>query len=136
MSDRGRRPHGRKEAAAAPEAPREASASADEAELERLRTEILQCDRDLVGVISRRRELVREIGRIKRELGLPVTDPAREAAVVRRAAERARAAGIDEKLVRDVLWAVMASARGDQRAEADARGETCKRAGGGPAQAG
>lgn len=83
--------------------------------LARLREEILACDEDLVRVVGRRRELVAEIGRLKRELGLPVTDPSREAAVVRRAGEMARALGLDEELVRDLLWKVMASARADQQ---------------------
>ncbi len=99
---------------------REDEPSEGQAELERLRDEVLACDRDIVDAISRRRALVRKIGRIKRRLGLPVTDPAREAAVARRAAEMARAADIDERLVRDVVWKVMASARGDQEAPRDA----------------
>ena len=41
-------------------------------------------------------------------------DAAREAAVVRRAAALARDAGIDEELVRDVIWRIMASAREEQ----------------------
>ena len=51
------------------------------------------------------------MGRIKAELGRPVLDPAREAKVIRRAAARARELGVDEELVRDVLWRIVASAR-------------------------
>ena len=45
---------------------------------------------------------------------LTTRDPVREARVVRRAAERAREAGVDEELVRDVIWRIMASARDAQ----------------------
>lgn len=85
-------------------------------ELARLRDEVLQCDRKLVEAIARRRTLVQRIGALKRQLGLPVTDPVREAAVARRAAEMARAEGLNDDLVREVVWKVMASAREEQHA--------------------
>ena len=55
-----------------------------------------------------------EVGRLKLALGLPVLDPAQEARVVRRVAERARALGVDEELARDVIWRIIASARAAQ----------------------
>ena len=82
--------------------------------LERLRDEVSECDRELVDVLSRRRALVRKIGAMKAGLGFPVTDPQREAAVVRRAAEMARAAGLDEELIRNLIWRIMSSARVQQ----------------------
>jgi chorismate mutase/prephenate dehydrogenase len=82
--------------------------------LEELRQRILEVDEDLVDLVGERKSLVLEIGRIKAELGLPVLDPAREAAVVRRAAELAREKGVDEELTRDVIWRIMASAREEQ----------------------
>ena len=82
--------------------------------LEELRMRILEVDEALVELVGERKALVLEIGRIKGELGLPVLDPAREAAVVRRVAALAREKGVDEELTRDVIWRIMASARGDQ----------------------
>ena len=64
--------------------------------------------------VGERRTLVLEIGRLKAGMGLPVLDPSREAAVVRRAAELARKRGVDQELTRDVIWRIMASARGEQ----------------------
>jgi len=83
--------------------------------LEELRDEILAADRELVELVAKRRELVLEIGRLKEAMGLPVLDPPREAAVVRRAASLAREKGVDEELLRDVIWRIMASARADQK---------------------
>ena len=71
-------------------------------------------DEALVELVGERRALVLEIGRLKAETGLPVLDPAREAAVVRRAAELARERGVDQELTRDVIWRIMASAREEQ----------------------
>lgn len=82
--------------------------------LDELRSEIRALDGKLVKLVGRRRELVLEIGRAKLELNLPVLDPAQEAEVVRRAAVRARAAGVDEELMRDILWRIIASARDEQ----------------------
>jgi len=79
--------------------------------LEELRKRILELDEALVELVAERRVLVLEIGRIKAEQGLPVLDPAREAAVVRRAGALAREKGVDEELIRDVIWRIMASAR-------------------------
>ncbi|MGD8320498.1 MAG: chorismate mutase [Gemmatimonadota bacterium] len=85
-----------------------------EARLEALRKRIREVDRDLVRLVGERRELVLEVGRMKKELGLPVLDPPQEARVVRRAAELAREAGVDEEVVRDILWRIIASARDAQ----------------------
>ena len=94
----------------------DASTRPDARRLQRLRDEILDCDRELVRILGRRRDLVREIGRLKAALDFPVTDPRREAVVVRRAAELARASGLDEELVRDLIWKIMASSRDQQYA--------------------
>jgi chorismate mutase/prephenate dehydrogenase len=82
--------------------------------LAELRAAIEGLDAELVRLVGRRRALVLEIGRLKSALGLPVLDPTREAAVVRRVAALARAAGEDEELVRDVIWRIIASARDEQ----------------------
>lgn len=85
-----------------------------EERLEALRVRIREVDEALVRLVGERRELVLEIGRVKEALGLPVLDPPQEARVVRRAAELARQAGVDEEAVRDILWRIIASARDAQ----------------------
>lgn len=85
-----------------------------ESELEALRQRIRAVDEDLVRLVGERRALVLEVGRVKAEAGLPVLDPTQEARVVRRAAELAREHGVDEELVRDVVWRIIASARDAQ----------------------
>ncbi len=82
-----------------------------EERLEALRAEISALDDELLRVIERRRQLALEIGAVKAEMVLPTMDPAREARVVRRIAERARELGVDEEMARDVIWRIMASAR-------------------------
>ncbi len=91
--------------------------------LDELRRQILACDQELIRVLGRRQALVQDIGRLKAKLGLPVTDPQREATVVRRAARLARDAGLDEELVREVIWKVMAFARARQDPPSDQSGD-------------
>ena len=82
--------------------------------LEELRARIIAVDDEIIQLIGERRDLVIEIGRMKESLGLPILDPAREARVVRRVAERSRALGVDEELTRDVIWRIISSARQTQ----------------------
>jgi len=89
----------------------EADAQTAKDRLEELRSRIVQVDDTLIRLVGDRRDLALEVGRVKRTLGLPVLDPAQEARVVRRAAERARAMDVDEELARDVIWRIIAAAR-------------------------
>ncbi len=79
-------------------------ASAKQKELQRLRGELEQIDTQLVRLIAGRVALARAIGAEKRAAGLPLLDPSREAAVVRRATTLAREAQLPEESVRAVFW--------------------------------
>lgn len=96
------------------EPPRTESTAAATERLEELRERIIAVDDEMIRLIGERRDLVLEVGRIKESLGLPILDPAREARVVRRVAERSRALGVDEELTRDVIWRIISSARQTQ----------------------
>ena len=83
-------------------------------DLEHLRSRLFEIDRELVRLVGERLEIVLAIGRYKAERGLPVLDPGQEAKVIRRAAEMAREEGVDEEMVRDIIWRIMAAARDAQ----------------------
>jgi chorismate mutase len=74
------------------------------AELRRVRVEIERIDRGIIGLIAERVALARQVGPLKQALGMPILDPPREAAVVRRAGELAREAGLPPEDVRYVFW--------------------------------
>ena len=93
---------------------REGSDRHHQERLDELRDRILALDDELIRLVGERHDLVLEVGWIKEELGRPVLDPAREAQVVRRAAERARELGVDVEMVRDVVWRIIAAARDAQ----------------------
>lgn len=79
--------------------------------LARMRDVMSEVTDRLIELMGERRNLAIEIGRLKKELGLPVLDPAREARMVRQAAVRARELGVDPEMARDILWRIIASAR-------------------------
>jgi chorismate mutase len=87
------------------------------AELARIRGEIERVDRALVGLIAERVALARQVGPAKKALGMPILDPPREAAIVRRAGELAREAGLDDEDVRYVFWHLVGLSRRVQLAE-------------------
>jgi chorismate mutase len=87
------------------------SADAPAAELGRLRGEIERIDRQIVGLIAERVAVARRVGPVKQALGMPILDPPREASIVRRAGEIARAAGLDDEDVRYVFWHLVGLSR-------------------------
>jgi chorismate mutase len=86
----------------------EADASAG---LRRVRAEIERIDRGIVGLIAERVALARQVGPLKQALGMPILDPPREAAIVRRAGELAREAGLSDEDVRYVFWHLVGLSR-------------------------
>ena len=91
-------------------APDAAAAPASE-RLRTIRERIEQVDRQIIGLIGERVQLAREVGAAKRTLGMPTLDPAREAAVVRRAGALAREAGVGDEDVRYIFWHLIGLSR-------------------------
>lgn len=81
------------------------------AELTRCRDEIEYIDNEIVTLLARRLALAKRTGVLKRAAGQPVADPAREAEVLRRVAERAHAARLPVDDVRDVFWRIVELSR-------------------------
>ena len=87
------------------------------AELAKLRVEIERVDAAILDLLAERVRLGESIGDAKRQAGLPVLDPSREAAVIRATAEGAKARGLPSDAVREIWWRVVALARSVQTAE-------------------
>jgi chorismate mutase len=81
------------------------------AELTRCREEIERIDNEIVGLLARRLALGKRTGELKRLAGLPILDPTREAAVIRRVTGVARDAGLPPEAVRDVFWQIVGMSR-------------------------
>lgn len=87
---------------------------AELAELARCREEIESIDREIIALLARRLTLGKRTGDLKRLAGLPILDPTREAAVIRRVTEEAREAGLPAEPVREVFWQIVGMSRNAQ----------------------
>ena len=87
------------------------------ADLARCREEIGRIDEQIITLLSRRLELGKTTGHLKREIGVPILDPAREAAVIRHVAELARDAGLPEEPMREIYWQIVGMSRRVQEVE-------------------
>ena len=76
-----------------------------------LRDEIRGIDDELLALVQKRLQVARRVADAKRDAGLPVLDPAREAAVVRYAGEFAREHGLVEEDVRALFWTLVGLTR-------------------------
>jgi len=79
--------------------------------LEQIRAEIARTDERIIELIAARIDLARQAGQVKRLNGAPTLDPAREAAVVTRATEHARALELPVEDVRQIFWHIVGMCR-------------------------
>ena len=87
-------------------------------ELTQCRDEIAAIDRELVSLLRKRVDLGLRTGVVKREMGLPILDPGREAAVIRSAVEAARQVNLPDEPVREIFWRILGLSRTAQENEA------------------
>jgi chorismate mutase len=87
------------------------------AELARCRDEIEYIDNEIVTLLARRLALAKRTGVLKRAAGQPLTDPPREAEVLRRVADRATEARLPIDEVRDVFWRIVGMSRRAQEGD-------------------
>ena len=86
-------------------------------DLDKCRAEIAEIDSQLIELLRKRVDIARKTGVLKREMRLPILDPKREAAVIRRVVEEARTRGLDEEFIREIFWHVLGLSRNAQQEE-------------------
>lgn len=79
-------------------------------DLNTLRAQVADYDRRILELISQRLETTKAIGEIKQQQGLPIRDFRVEVDVLRRARERAKALGLDERVAEEISERLMAAA--------------------------
>jgi chorismate mutase len=87
------------------------------ADLARCRDAIERIDNQLIALLAERLTLGRRTGELKQAAGLPILDPTREAAVIRRVTAAARDAGLPAETVREVFWQIVGMSRRAQEPE-------------------
>lgn len=93
------------------------------AELGVCRDEIERIDKDIIGLLARRLELGKRTGALKRASGMPILDPTREAAVIRRVTTVAREAGLPPEPIREIFWQIVGMSRRVQEGEGKGEGD-------------
>jgi chorismate mutase len=83
-------------------------------ELARCREQIERIDNQIISLLAERLALGKRTGELKRAAGLPILDPTREAAVIRRVAASARDAGLPSEPIREVFWQIVGMSRREQ----------------------
>ncbi|MCT9096954.1 chorismate mutase [Haloarchaeobius sp. HME9146] len=83
--------------------------------LDELREEIEEIDRDIVELIARRTYVADTIAQVKEEQGLPTTDEAQEQAVMDRAGENAERFEVEANLVKAIFRLLIELNKVEQR---------------------
>ena len=86
-----------------------------EMDLDELRGEIRDIDREIVERIAQRTYVAESIAAVKREKGLPTTDESQEQAVMERAGENAEQFGVDSNLVKAIFRLLIELNKVEQR---------------------
>jgi chorismate mutase len=87
----------------------------DDMNLDELREEIQEIDRDLVELIAQRTYVAEAIAAVKDEQGLPTTDEEQEQAVMERAGENAEQFDVDANLVKAIFRLLIELNKVEQR---------------------
>jgi len=86
-------------------------------ELTRCREQIERIDNSIISLLAERLALGKRTGELKRAAGLPILDPTREAAVIRRVTASARDAGLPPEPIREVFWQIVGMSRREQESQ-------------------
>ena len=93
--------------------------NADQTKLTEIREQLDALDKQLIELLARRFQIGGQAARMKRRMGIPVHDPAREEHVLPQAKEWARVAGLPESAVAELFMRLISLSRGAQLAAAD-----------------
>jgi chorismate mutase len=87
----------------------------DEMDLDELRTEIADIDREIVELIARRTYVADTVAQVKDERDLPTTDEGQEEVVMERAGENAERFEVDSNLVKAIFRLLIELNKVEQR---------------------
>lgn len=82
-----------------------------ESSLETLREEINRIDEDIIGLLSRRMEVVKKIAALKKDKGIQVEDRDREKTLFLKLEREARKNNINEKFVSEVFGVIVSHSK-------------------------
>ena len=83
--------------------------------LEKLRRNIDKIDSLLLKILAKRNKLAKEIGKIKKQKNLPISNKAREEEVFARIASEAKIVGLDSRIAKEIYKLIIMQAKEVQK---------------------
>ena len=74
-----------------------------------------ELDEEILRLLSKRKDLVKEVGKLKESLDLPVFDKKREQEILNNLSKKARQLGLDIDYVSDIFSSIFQSSRIEQQ---------------------
>lgn len=87
--------------------------------IEKLRKSIDELDGEILTLLSKRKDLVKKVGKLKENFGLPVFDRKREQEILDNISKKAKQLGLDTDSVSDIFSSIFRSSRSEQQKEMD-----------------
>ncbi len=84
-----------------------------------LRKAIDELDEKILNLLSKRKDLVKEIAKLKENLDLPIIDKKREEEILKNISNKAKQLGLDVNSVSNVFGAIFQSSRSEQQKQMD-----------------
>jgi len=82
--------------------------------IEELRKEIDNIDDNIIKSLSKRKDIIKKIASIKKELDKPVIDEDREQQIIERLKEKAKEKGLDENFINSIYEIILENSRNEQ----------------------
>jgi chorismate mutase len=84
-------------------------------EIEKLRKDIDQLDDDLLNILSKRKQIAKEIGKIKKKKGTDILDSDRESELIKRVMGKSADLGLDEDNVKLIFEMILEDSKKEQK---------------------
>jgi|TARA_Y100000310_G_scaffold345431_1_gene464891 chorismate mutase len=83
--------------------------------LEELRKEIDKIDNEIISLLSKRKDLIKGVAEIKKELSKPILDEKREKEIIGRLKTKAKEKGLDENFIISLYDIILKNSRYEQK---------------------
>ena len=84
-------------------------------EIDELRKLIDRVDEEIIALLAERKMIAKEIGRVKKNMKIPVADAKRENEILENLRKKAGDSGLDEKFIVSIYDAILKNSRDEQK---------------------
>lgn len=83
--------------------------------IDKRRKSINEIDEEILELLSKRNNLAKQIGNVKKSLEMPVFDKKREEEIMKKISKRAERLGLDKKFVKEVFRNIFKNSKASQK---------------------